>query len=255
MMKKSLIFFCFIFFLCSRTCFAEDAAASPFLEHMAHARNAYSAVQNYVCLFEKEEVADGKLADKEHIYLKFEKPFKIFMHWQNDPKKGLQVLYERGRHDGKLGIHKPGLLLGLMPVVFLEQDSPWVREGSEAYDIEDAGIGTFLEDLDEETSVAAKEGRLRTVSGGAVELEGIHGEQFDVYFDGTTPESDVMAYHVRVVFDSVTQLPLYQELYDWNDRLTGRYVYKDLRLNVGEDPDFRKHIHRTLHRIYTNPEG
>ena len=248
-MKRILVLACLLF---QTTAYAADASVDALLVQTNQSLTAYSQVQDYVSVFEKEEMDDGKLSGPEKIYLRFEKPFKIFMHWLNTGKKGLQVLYERGRHDGKLVIHKPGLLLGLMPVVFLEQSSPLVREGSEAYDIEDAGIGTFLTDLAEQTATAAKQGALEVKANGRVVRNGIEGEEFDIYFKNTTSESEVMAYHVNVIFDANTHLPVYQELYDWDNQLMGRYVYKELRLNVGEEPTFKQNIHRTLYNIYNS---
>lgn len=218
--------------------------------HVAQARTSYAGVRDYVCFFEKEEADKGKLDGKENIYLKFEKPFKIFMHWQNAPKKGLQVMYERGRHDGKLVIHKPTPLLALVPVIFLDQNSPWVRSGSKSYNIEDAGLGTFLEDFEKETREAAAAGNLRVVS--AETPASMQGNAYDIYFENTNSESHVMAYHVHVVFDAKTGLPIYQELYDWNDQIKGRYYYKDLRLNVGNESSFQKNIHHSLYKIYNS---
>ncbi len=207
---------------------------------------AYEAVKDYRAVFYKQEEAQGGLGEREMIFLKFEKPFKLFMHWFDTRKKGLQVLYERGRHDGKLAIHKPGLLLGLAPVVFLDRNSPWVREGSESYDIEDAGIGTFLEDFSRMVQKGLDERTIR------VEVtENAEEQTVDVRFPGTDPGSGYFAYRVVALFDGVTHLPVQMRLYDWKEKLTGIYEYRDLRLNVGpDDPEFKKVAERRLYKLF-----
>lgn len=206
---------------------------------------SYANVRDYQALFRKTEVEEGEMGPEEKIFLKFEKPFKIFLSWLNTKKKGLQVHYERGKHDNKLVIHKPGLFLGLAPVIFLEQSSPYVRIGSEAYNIEDAGIGTFLYDLSEAVTQGEKEKKLIVLftADNVVDLRFPGAGENEVYF----------AARVVARFDEATHLPVYMELYDREGIRTGTYAYENLVLNVGsEDPAFKKEINRKLHRVYSS---
>ncbi len=209
--------------------------------------NAYNGVQDYQGVFYKQEESGGKLGEKEKIFLKFEKPFKIYMHWLDSSKKGLQVLYERGRHDGKLAIHKPGLLLGLAPVIFLDQSSPWVREGSKAYDIEDAGIGTFLNDFAAMVEKGKKDGKISSKIS-----QDDSGQIVEASFPGSAAdETGYFAYRVIAVFDAVNHLPVKMSLYDWNEKPTGIYEYKNLILNAGrENPEFKKLAQKQLYKLY-----
>ena len=203
----------------------------------------YASVKNYRAIFEKQERAGGKLGEKEKIFLKFEKPFKIFMGWLNTEKKDLQVVYERGKHRGKLAIHKPGLGFGLVPVIFLDQNSPWVREGSEAYNIEDVGIGTFLTDFTEAVRRAETAKELK--------ISFKDEETAEVIFQGSKENSGYFAYRVIVFFDPATSLPVKMQLFDWKNELTGVYAYEDLKINLGsEDAEFKQSIHRQLYRVY-----
>lgn len=221
----------------------EEARLAAILEKSL---DTYDGVKDYQAVFIKQERTKSELGPREMIFLKFEKPFKIFMHWSDTHKKGLQVLYERGRHDGKLAIHKPGLLLGLAPVVFLDQNSPWVREGSESYDIEDAGIGTFLSDFARMVLRGSGEKKIRVQVS-----ENDQGQTVDVVFPGTMPGSDYFAYRVVAFFDAGSHLPVQMSLYDWEEKLTGIYEYRDLRLNVGaDDPEFKKIAEHRLYRLF-----
>lgn len=207
---------------------------------MAHIR--YESLQNYKAVFEKTELdKDGKMGELEKIIFKFEKPFKLFMGWTNTHKKGLQVVYERGKHDNKLAIHKPGLLLGLAPVIFLEQNSPWIREGSGSYNIEDAGIGTFLTDFTQAVLKASDEKKLK------VEWSGVTAT---VTFEGSSEASGYFAYRIETVFDESSGLPFEMKLYDWDNQLTGFYAYRDLKIDLKQDDEFKKEANRRLISVY-----
>jgi hypothetical protein len=213
---------------------------------------AWSQVRDYEARFIKQETSEGKTGPEETIFLKFEKPFKIFLGWLNTHKKGLQVYYERGKHDGKLAIHQPGLLLGLAPVVFLEQSSPWVREGSASFDIEDAGIGTFLESLAEDVEAAAKQNRLRA----KILRDDAEGLLAEVEFADSTKDEDFMARRVEVFFDAASRLPVRMALFDETGFLIGRYAYEELKLNTAAPTEaFRRQAHRKLFRLYTGDRG
>ncbi len=226
----------------------ENPNQERLLKILEEGNQFYGTVENYRARFEKQEASSGQLQEKETIFLKFEKPFKIFMKWMNTSKKGLQVVYERGKHGGKLAIHKPGLGLGLIPVVFLDQNSPWVREGSQAYDIEDAGIGTFLEDFTQAVHRAREAGQLKVEF---LDSETVLIEKADVIFDGTDEKSGYFAYRVVVDFDLATALPIRMSLYDWQNQPTGIYAYEDLKINLrSEDGEFKNEIQRQLYRVY-----
>jgi hypothetical protein len=220
----------------------KEGGETALADRLEKALSSYQSVRSYEAFFYKRELSGGTLGEEEKIYLRFDKPWKIFMGWLNTSKAGLQVVYERGRHDGKLAIHKPGLIFGLVPVIFLEQDSPWVREGSESYDIEDAGIGTFLFDFTRAVTRGAREKKLNVSwEEGAA----------DVRFPGSEKDDDFFAYRVLVSFDENTQLPVRMELFDWQNQLTGIYRYEQLKIDTPSDsPEFKKQINYHLFKIY-----
>ncbi len=229
-----------------------DKEAQPEQARLAAALSksleVYASLKDYKAVFLKRELSGARLGDLEEIFLKFEKPFKIYMKWLNKPKKGLEVLYERGKHRGQLAVHVPGLLFGLKPVIFLDPNSPWVREGSESYDIEDAGIGSFLIDFTKAVLKASKAGQLKIKWVGS---ESSDGNAVDVIFDAPGPDSTFFAKRCVVFFENSTGLPTKMELFDWNLKAMGVYVYQDLKINAGNaDPEFKKQINHHLYKAY-----
>ena len=214
------------------------------------AAKAYELVRDYRAVFQKQERSGTVLGPQETIYLKFQQPFKIFMIWTNTHKKGLQVLYERGKNNGKLVIHQPGLLLGLAPVIQLDQNSPWVKEGSESYDIEDAGIGSFLEDFSKAVQKGAEENKLQVVAAGSA-----GDEMIEVTFTGSKENEGFFAYRIKVRFGVESGLPDRMELFDWKNEPMGVYAYEDLRVNIGdEDPEFKKLALKKIYQRYWLPQ-
>ena len=212
----------------------------------------YEALKNYHALFYKMEKEENIMGPTEKIFLKFEKPWKIYLGWLNTDKKGLQVAYERGKNDGKLAIHKPGLLSALVPVIFLEQSSPWVKQGSASYDIEDAGIGTFLTSFTKAVIKAKQEKRLKIQFQGKAASDGLKGEQWEVTFLNSKENSGYFAYRINVIFDEQTALPVHMELYDWKNKPMGLYEYRDLKVNLSADPEFEKQIDANLLKVYNS---
>lgn len=241
----------FLFF-CGTPAFAGPEDAVRLSRALNEGLAAWQNVHDYEAHFTKQETSGGKTGPEEKIFLKFEKPFKIFLGWLNTHKQGLQVFYERGKHGGKLAIHQPGLALGLVPVVFLEQSSPWVREGSATFDIEDAGIGTFLEDLAKDVLEAERQNRLNA----RIVKDDAAGLSADIEFMNSKKEESFMARRVEVFFDAASRLPTRMALYDEAGVLIGRYTYENLALNAGPaGAALKKNAHRKIFRLYTGDRG
>lgn len=211
----------------------------------------YQSVRNYKAVFYKRERSEkGELEPVEKIFLKFEKPWKIYMKWLNTDKKGLEVVYEKGKNKGKLVIHQPHLLFGLAPVVFLDQKSPWVRQGSASYNIEDAGIGVLLFDFTSAVVQASRDKKIKVNFHGKRKFKDIFVEKWEVIFPESQNKPGFFAYRIIVFFDEKNHLPVQMELLNWQNETTGIYQYQDLKVNVGEDPEFKKEINRHLYKVY-----
>ncbi len=229
----------------------ENLPAARLAVLLRKANEAYRSLENYEALFYKtEKTAKKDKRQTEKIYLKYDKPWKIFMKWLNTEKRGLEVLYEKGKNDDKIAVHLPGLVMSLVPVIFLDQNSPWVRQGSESHGIRDAGIGIFLEDLSDAVARASFEKRLRVALTPSPVKKSKWTEIVDVTFLNTAQDSEYFTYRVRVRFDRKTNLPVWMEIFGWDNESEGVYVYHHLKTNLNEDATLRKHIHGALYKVY-----
>ncbi len=82
---------------------AEDTL--PLLKAMARHSEG---IRDYTAVFHKQEVVKGELLPQENIFLKFRKPFSVYMRWLEGPYEGQEVLYVRNQYKGKLIGHKGG---------------------------------------------------------------------------------------------------------------------------------------------------
>ena len=142
-----------------------------------------------------------------------------------------------------------GLALGLVPVVFLDLDSPWVKQGSSSHGIEDAGIGSFLMDFTENIIRAFKEHRLTVNLRPHESDKSVLTEKVEVAFENTDEKSGYLAHRVTVQFDRKTNLPVWMELFDWKNQSMGVYAYRDLKTNLKDDTELKKQIDDGLYKI------
>lgn len=62
-------------------------------------------IDSYTSFSHKQERIKGKLKEEEVLFLKFKKPFKIYMEWVKDPGKGREVLYVGGWNHNRIKVH------------------------------------------------------------------------------------------------------------------------------------------------------
>jgi len=88
-------------------------------------------INDYTAIFHKQEVVKGKMLPQENIFLKFQKPFSVYMRWLEGPFEGQEVLYVRDKYKGKLIGHKGGFF-GFVTIL-TEVQIPLPKSGSKGY--------------------------------------------------------------------------------------------------------------------------
>jgi hypothetical protein len=101
----------------------------------------------YVCLTRREQV-NGKDQPKEVIRLMFRKePWSVRLAWLEGEAKGREVVYVKGRYEGKLhtrlGPNDGNLLYKAGSHIALAPDSPLVTSSSR-HSITEAGVGNLI---------------------------------------------------------------------------------------------------------------
>ncbi len=120
------------------SCSAAGASDRTSLEKwLKHAEATLARTDSYTAIFHKQERIQEKLADEETIFLKFKKPFKIYMKWVKEPYKGRESLYVEGYNDNRIKVRESGLA-GII-TVDIDPKGTLVMKGNR-HPVTDSGI-------------------------------------------------------------------------------------------------------------------
>jgi len=195
-----------------------------------------TSVQDYTCLFVKQERISGSMRPEQHIKAKFrERPFSVAMEWVKNVPLGDRVIYVEGRHNGMMLIRPKGIWKNILGTVARDPTSKQVMANT-LRPVTQFGFRRSLENLLGVYELA--EGRSEAVN----TFEGYKqiGDEKVLVLVRMLPARDDYPAKKTVVYLSVDRLvPLGVEGYDWDDRLFCRYFFKDVKFNVGlTDRDF-----------------
>ena len=214
---------------------------------LENARERYGALRGYQARYEKDEIDTGGRLRKERSFLKFDKPFAIYMIWSEGERKGTQLLYAQDHFDDKMIVQLPGLIFNFIGPVTVATDDPRVQK-DQKHSIKKAGIGFFLEDLWGDFERLNPRGgiRVRDVKEG-VDVEGDRGTLVDLEL--LDPSENYP--HKAVVFSDATGLPTEIRLFKSGPEPVETYRYLDVVPNPpANDPAFQKIANPALFKKY-----
>lgn len=195
--------------------------------------------RDYTCLFIKQERLGSTLGTVQTIEAGFsEQPYSVKLHWLKGDQGADRFIYVAGRNDGKALAHPTGLLGVLLPWVHLDP-AGWLVMRTTLRPITDYGFKRSLEIFlaTDRQALAAKE--LRLENGGMTTVEET-GRPALLLIRHLPPKKGYPAAQIKVWLDREWLLPVKMEGYDWDGQLTFRYLYKDVKFNVGLKPaDFK----------------
>lgn len=127
----------------------------------------FEPVQDYTTLLLKREDMGGTFA-RETIFMKFRRPFNVYMKWTEAPHKGRELLFRKGVNDDRLLVHEGGFL-GLVNVSLNPLGSMAMKDNH--HPVSDAGIGSLTEQVVEGLKRGLERGDVTVTYGGTVGLE------------------------------------------------------------------------------------
>jgi hypothetical protein len=190
---------------------------------------AYDALEGYQAVFAREELEGDGSWDREATFLKFDKPFTIFMGWTDGEERGRQILYSEGNFDGKMMVRVPGFF-NLIPLIPLSPDDPRILR-AEKHPITSAGIGHFLQEFAQSFEESKGKGAVRVLALEETEAGGEPCVLLDVHFQDPAYEYPRTA----VAFSRRHGLPVEVRLYRDGSTLVEAYRYEGLIVNPGSD--------------------
>jgi len=194
----------------------------------AMARHA-ERINDYTAIFHKQEVVKGKMLPQENIFLKFQKPFSVYMRWLEGPFEGQEVLYVRDKYKGKLIGHKGGFF-GFV-TLSLDPKGRRAMKGNR-YPITEAGLAKVITRVLKDLEKGEAEGILQLSHKQSVEVFGRMSRMIIIRLPDD-PERGFSAARINLWIDLENGLPIKAEFFDWDLKKVGSYGYKNLMLNVG----------------------
>jgi len=194
-------------------------------------RNYQSNIRDYTCTFVKQELVRGSLTSEQEISVKFrEGPFAVFMQWVKNPTMVDKVLYVKDRNDNQAMV-KPAGFLGWFVRSHVNRpvNSPDATKVSRRR-LDQFGFENTLKMILEVNKKARENGDLIFEYKGTSELEGRKTYSFERRLPDKANYPDQ---HMIVHIDQEWLVPVGTFCYDGRDRLLGKYMYRDVKLNVG----------------------
>jgi hypothetical protein len=212
-------------------------------------------VADYTATLIKHERVGRELVEPEEIFLKVRHerlqngriaaPFAVYLRFQNPERvQGREVIYVRGRNDGKLLVQEsPSTLTGqLVGTVALDPTGMLAMRGNR-YPITEIGIHNLMKRLVEAARVDMQYGECEVKIEEGASFEGQPCRLIEVLHPVRRPH---FRYHLaRIHVDPERLVPLAYESFDWPVRpelapaRIEKYAYRNLKLNVGlTDRDF-----------------
>lgn len=203
---------------------------------LQRAQKSYSKINDYTGILHKQERIGKKMREKETIYFKFKKPFKIYMKWIKKPYKNREMIYVEGWNNNKIRAHEGGLM-GVVSVN-LDPRGSMAMKGNR-HPVTDMGIGNLLKVVSSNVEKAKKNGDpITVVKLGEEKVFGIDAIKIEATFP-QEKEKGYYCYRAILWVNKENSLPIKIMVYDWSDQLIENYAYENLRFNVGlTDKDF-----------------
>ena len=203
-----------------------------FLEHcLEHYQGRY---RDYTCTFIKEEVINGSKKPEQWIDVKFmDEPFSVAMQWTKNAPLGEAVLFVEGSYGNQMLVKPKGILYALVGTVRREPDGREAMQNT-LRPVNMFGFERALENLLGVYRKAQANGHLKESFGG---YANVAGRKTVVLVRHLPAEEDYPAYKTLIYVDTDNLIPVCIEGYDWDEQLASRYIYKDIKFNVGLTED------------------
>jgi hypothetical protein len=204
--------------------------------------------RDYTCTLIKQEVIRGTQKPEQWMNVKFmDKPFSVAMGWLKKTPQGAldngqvkklhvpmgdRILYIEGKYDNKMVIRISNpLLRGLLGTQKRPPDGKDAMKNT-LRPVSMFGFKRSLTSLLDVYRHAAKKGHLKQAFGGTVKIA---GRDAIVLLRYLPPKEQYPAKRTEICIDLETLVPIRIRGFDWDGQCTSRYVYKDIKFNVGLD--------------------
>lgn len=187
--------------------------------------------RDYTCTLIKQERIGGRVSNEQEIAVKFlASPYSVAMQWTPETAGiGDRVLYVEGKYNDMMLVRPTGVWNKLVGTVLRKPDGPQAMQ-STLRPVNKFGFKRSLESLLSVYRQARAAGDLKEGFGGFAEVA---GRKAVVLVRHLPPKGNYPAAKTLTFIDLEYLIPVAVEGEDWDGKLSSRYVFKDIRFNVG----------------------
>lgn len=226
--------------LASVSCVVPCRAAEPptdpreMLGHLIdEAEAAYAKVQDYTATFTKQERIGGLLGEPDRFFMKFSKPFQVYLRWPDDaPNGGMEAIYVQGENKDKILVHPAGLADLLVPTAEIDVAGEAAMKNNR-HPITHLGIGYFLERFGADFRRADQNDEITVYYRGVRRIESRDYHEVEIFLEPRQGNPGYYCYRSVLFFDVEHHLPMRMLFYNWENDLQESYAYTNLVLNPG----------------------
>jgi hypothetical protein len=191
--------------------------------------SSYSSVNDYVGVFHKQERIGGKLNERETALIKFQKPFKVYMKFIDNPSCGTEALYAEGSYENKLLVRRGGILEFM---TFSLDPKGSLAMSRNRHPITELGFGFLLDEFRRNFEPAIRSGELDIMR---LTDDTFKGRPATVVEGRFLSHEGRKYYCTRFIIhiDKELLLPVGDVFYDGKDEMFEDYAFTDVKLNVG----------------------
>ncbi|MDX9703807.1 MAG: DUF1571 domain-containing protein [Candidatus Auribacterota bacterium] len=193
----------------------------------------YTTIHDYSARFTRRERVKGQMQKPEEFFIKFRKPFDLYMKWISGPNKGWELIYARGKYNNQVVVHVTGLANLFLPTLQLDPAGALAMMNNR-HSILEFGLGHVIENYYRDVSTAINLGELDVEYLGE---ESVDGRPCWVIQTTLPPDStEYYCYQAKLFFDQEYKIPTKMLFYEWNDErkrpeLIEEYTYEDISFN------------------------
>lgn len=187
--------------------------------------------RDYTCTLIKQERLGGRVSNEQEIAVKFlESPYSVAMAWTAETAGiGDRVLYVEGKYNDMMLIRLTGVWNKLVGTAMRKPDGPQAMQNT-LRPVNQFGFRKSLESLLKVYRQARDAGDLKQSFGEYAEVAGRKAVVLVRYLPA---KDNYPAAKTLTFIDLEYLVPIAVEGYDWDEKLSSRYVFKDIRFNVG----------------------
>jgi len=201
---------------------------------------AAERVEDYTCIFTKQEYVKGKMRPTETIFMKHKKePHSVYMKWVKKPYLDRECLYSEGKYDNKLKVHEGHGLKSLFGTLSLNPKGAMAMKGNR-HAITKAGIFNTIRLIEKDFELA-KSHPEHNVLHERFEKKEIHGQPSSCMFIVHPKDRELgyYAHKAEICTHQKLHLPTSVKIWDFTGSLVEFYTYREYKINVGlTDKDF-----------------